>query len=119
MKVYVAGPMRGYPEFNHPAFHDATARLRALGHEVHSPAEQDVQARGFNPAGMNGDEAELGPAGFSLPEALAAELSYICREAELVVVLPGWTASSGAQAEVATAKALGIPVRSLEELTRE
>jgi hypothetical protein len=44
-RVYIAGPMRGIPEFNFPAF-DAAARGRAMGLEIISPAELD-RAHGF------------------------------------------------------------------------
>jgi hypothetical protein len=37
--VYISGPMRGYPNFNFDAFHEAAARWRAAGWEVISPAE--------------------------------------------------------------------------------
>lgn len=112
MRVYLAGPMRGYPEFNFPAFHEAAAWLRAVGYEVFSPAEHDLN-NGFDPAGMRGDVAELGPAGFDLREALRTDLTWICKEADMVVMLPGWEASWGAQAEVCTARALGLPVMAL------
>ena len=39
MKLYLSGPMDGYPEKNFPAFHAEATRLRALGYEILSPAE--------------------------------------------------------------------------------
>jgi Domain of unknown function (DUF4406) len=115
VKVYLAGPMRGYPDFNFPAFHAATKLLRELGYEVHSPAEVDVN-NGFDPTGMAGDVAELGPAGFDLNEALLGDLTYILREADAVVVLPNWDLSEGAQAEAHAARAVGKLVIELDEV---
>lgn len=109
MRIYLAGPMRGIPEFNFPAFADATAKLRALGYEVFSPAEKDTDD-GFESGGLKGDDYELKMADFDLAKALAMDLEYICRHAEAVVLLPGWEMSEGTKAEVATAHALGKPV---------
>jgi hypothetical protein len=39
MRIYIAGPMTGLPHKNYPAFHAEAAWLRAMGHEVVSPAE--------------------------------------------------------------------------------
>ena len=39
MRVYIAGPMTGLPDFNYPAFHKAAAAWRALGWDVLNPAE--------------------------------------------------------------------------------
>jgi hypothetical protein len=107
-RVYVAGPMRGVPDFNFPAFASATARLREVGFEVFSPAERDLNA-GFDPTGLTGNE-DLAAHGFDLRHALAVDLDYVCRMADAVAVLPGWERSSGARAEVAAARALGLDV---------
>lgn len=111
MRLYLAGPMRNIPHFNFPAFHAATARLRAAGHEVFNPAERDIMVMGVdisaNNLTGNNDEAASN-FGFSLREALADDLDYVCRHADGVVMLPGWVNSKGANAEVATAIALNL-----------
>jgi hypothetical protein len=113
MKVYVAGPMRGIPEFNFPAFHTATAKLREQGHHVFNPAEKDNERHGKdiskgNEAGCEKIAAEQH--GFNLREALGHDLQFICAEADAIALLPGWENSKGAKAEHATALALGLEV---------
>lgn len=112
MKLYVAGPMRGYPEFNFPAFHAAAARLRAAGHEVFSPAEKDEEVHGteFSKQFKTGELKEAEAQGFSLRRALGDDLAWICKEADGVYLLAGWEKSKGACAERATAVALGLSV---------
>lgn len=113
MKLYLAGPMRGYAEFNFPAFHAAAAKLRAAGHEVFSPAEKDIERHGtdISKGNVNGDEAVAAKThGFNLREALHDDLVYICLHADGIAMLPGWEASKGANAEKATAEALGLTV---------
>lgn len=107
-RYYLCGPMRGVPAFNFPRFNRATDLLRQLGHEVFNPAERDL-AIGFDPTDMDGFE-DLAAHGFSLRDALGSDTAWICREADAVVVLDGWEGSSGARAEVALARALGLPV---------
>ena len=115
MNIYLAGPMRGYPRFNFPAFDFAAAKLRAEGHEVFSPAERDRTIHGTKlEDNAAGDERLAEKAvGFSLREALAADtayIAYIARTADTIALLPGWEKSSGANAELALAKALGHTV---------
>lgn len=108
MRLYLAGPMRGYPEFNFPAFDAAAAMLREAGHWVWSPAEYDRE-HGFDAAGMTGNE-DLAEHGFDLREAIARDLGMVTTWADGVAVLTGWEASTGATAEVAAARAIGIHV---------
>lgn len=111
MKLYLAGPMRGIPEFNFPAFHKAAGWLREQGHAVFNPAERDesVHGKGVN-ASPTGDLKDIEHTGFSLREALAADAAFICLEADGIALLPGWERSKGAVAEKALAKALGLEV---------
>lgn len=113
MKIYLAGPMRGYAEFNFPAFNRWAAALRDHGHEVLNPAETDHN-NGFETSGLTGTDAELEHAAFDLRSALAFDLSWICKNADAVAVLDGWRLSKGARAEVHAAWALGLPVYQVE-----
>lgn len=92
MKVYLAGPMSGLPEWNYPAFHEAAATLRSFGYDVENPAE-------------NHD----GRTDLPLAEYFKLDLPQVC-ESDAVVVLPGWRQSSGAGVEVRLAEHLNKPV---------
>lgn len=92
MKVYIAGPMRGIPDFNYPAFNEAAADLRGQGFEVVNPAEL-----------FDGDSSR--PAEEYLKQDIADLVT--CDE---VAVLPGWQESAGARVEVQVARALGLDV---------
>lgn len=109
MKIYVAGPMRGKPEFNFPAFDAATHLMEQQGHRVFSPAGRDRQEAGFDTREMTGEE-DLAKYGFDLRFALHSDTAWISLHADAVAVLHGWEFSSGARAEVALAHALGLPV---------
>lgn len=113
MNIYVAGPMRNIPEFNFPAFMAAANQLRSEGHSVFNPAERDIERHGTdiskgNPTGSLTIAAK--DHGFNLRVALCDDLTYICQTADAVALLPGWENSKGANAEKATAEALGLKV---------
>jgi len=113
MRTYLAGPMRGLPEFNFPAFHKGAAFLRKRGHEVFNPAEQDNEIHGtdISKGNANGDETLAAKEhGFNLREALARDLAYICKHADAIALLPGWKDSKGACAEFMVARALGLKI---------
>lgn len=113
MRVYLAGPMSGIPEFNFPAFYKAAAELREAGHTVFSPAERDNQLHGtdISKGNANGDVVlAMKQHGFSRRRALGDDLAWICAHADAVALLPGWSESKGARAERATALSLGLVV---------
>ena len=97
--IYVAGPMRGYPMFNFPAFDAASAALRAQGWEVFSPAEHD-RASGFDPS-----NTEM--VGFDITAAFRWDLATLLH-VDAVYFLRGWEASQGANTEHSSAVSLGL-----------
>lgn len=116
LKIYLAGPMSGIEHYNLPAFFSAARKLRKAGHTVFNPAENDI-ATGFNALGMEGHEAA--DHGFSLRDALKADLSWICENADALVLLDGWGDSKGVRAEMALADALGLPQYKMSNLPVE
>ncbi len=92
MRLYIAGPMTGIEDFNYPAFNAAAKRLRAQGHDVINPAEND-----------NGDTSQ--PWSYYMRLDIHHVLNV-----EGVAVLPGWKESRGARLEVTVATALGLPI---------
>lgn len=98
-RVYLAGPMTGYPEWNFPAFERATADLRTAGYDVVSPHEIDLED-GFDPQGDG--------SGFDLREALERDVEEVLN-ADGVALLDGWEESPGAMIEVLTASSTGAP----------
>lgn len=89
MKLYIAGPMTGLPEFNRPAFFTAAEQLEAAGYDVVNPARREV-----DPAKTWADYMRDG-----IRDVL---------EVDGVALLPGWRDSRGAQLEVHVAEALGL-----------
>lgn len=109
MKVYIAGPMTGYKDWNFPAFFEVEKQLELLGHEVINPAHNDgatVQAA-LESAGS--PEAPNNPWRWYMRRDLPHVL-----EVDALCVLPGWQKSKGASLEVTVAKAIGLPIMVLK-----
>lgn len=109
-KIYLAGPMQGIPHFNFPRFNAVALVLRSSGHMVFNPAERDIERHGGTDISAGNAEGSLAAAkadhSFCLRSALADDLEFICNHAEVVMLLPDWEKSNGAQAEWRTAVAL-------------
>ena len=103
MKIYLAGPMRGIPKFNFPAFEFAVQRLRWQGHEVFSPAEKGEEV-------VLETTPEIQNSMKFRRKVFELDTRWICQQAEAVALLPGWDKSPGARAERALAEAIGINV---------
>lgn len=96
MKVYISGPMTGYPEFNYPAFNAAARQLRMHGYLVVNPAELDTDTSKEWHHYMRNDIREL----------------VDCDE---IVTLPGWEKSRGATLEVFIGTQLGMSVKPISD----
>ncbi|WP_421228514.1 DUF4406 domain-containing protein [Aeromonas jandaei] len=92
VKVYVAGPMTGLPEFNRPAFFAAEAHLKELGAVVVNPA--------------------VLPDGFS-HDAYMRMCIPMMMECDAVAFLPGWQQSKGARQEFTRAHSFGLDLYQL------
>jgi hypothetical protein len=115
-RLYLAGPMRGIPHFNFPAFDAAAARLREAGFVVFNPAEHDRSVYGDAIADSpTGDLADAEAVGFNLRSVLLVDLAWIIQHADGIALLPGWSASYGARAEAFVGHALGLRVAPVSE----
>lgn len=88
-KIYIAGPMTGYSDYNKPAFFGASLSLMDMGYVVLNPA--------------------------TLPEGLEqSEYMDIClamvRAADAIYLLEGYENSKGALAELAYAEKLEMEI---------
>lgn len=111
-RLYVAGPMRNYPEWNFPAFADATLILRDAGYGVISPAEEDLK-RGFDPKAPVEEYTDA-----DWHKAMRRDFAYILK-CQGIALLDGWERSKGAQAERFVAETIGIPVKPVKDWLAE
>jgi hypothetical protein len=95
-RVYIAGPMTGYPDYNFPAFRRAAMVWRSEGWVVINPADA-----------FDGDTSR--PYADYMRKDIADLLTV-----EAVAFLPGWERSRGAQLEHSIATALGLTLYDAE-----
>lgn len=96
MRVYIAGPMTGYPELNFPEFERAATALRAKGCEVISPHEVCPDKE------------------MAWCDAMKRDI-VVLLDCDMIVTLDGWEKSKGASLEVHIGKALDKPVVAFAE----
>lgn len=110
MKVYIAGPMSSYEQWNFPAFFKAEEELKFIGVDVINPAHNDGETleKALESAGT-GERPNHNWAWY-----MRRDLPHVM-ECDAICVLEGWQKSKGASLEVHVAKALGMPVLTLKE----
>lgn len=103
--VYIAGPMRGYDEFNFPAFDNARDEFLQNGWNVISPADID-RATGFS---ESVPDQPLDQRVFCYRDFYSLYL-LAHLDGGAIAMLPGWEKSTGAVAEFFLARWLGLKV---------
>jgi hypothetical protein len=108
MRLYIAGPMTGYLQFNIPAFDAMAALLREEGYDVVSPAElDDEDIRAISMESSDGAIQTLETHGQTWGDFLARDVKMLADDGiDGVVVLPGWAKSKGARLETYVANAI-------------
>lgn len=109
MRLYIAGPMTGYPGYNYRAFMEAQVKLQRRGYETLNPCDNDAKLR-----------AEMATTPTWQDYMRASILQVLA--ADGLAVLPDAWMSRGAKLEVDLANALQLPVLPLNkwlEMRRE
>lgn len=93
--LYLAGPQTHQPEHGVPAFAAATKRLLDAGYYVEDPARISVEEWAWD-------------------DYLKRDIKALM-DCNGVAVMPGWEFSRGAHLEISTARAVGMPIRTVEQ----
>lgn len=102
MRVYIAGPMAGIPDYNHTAFEQRAKDLEALDHIPANPS-------GIKPPAHDGpclgDPVEGRDHHYGCQLRAGLEMLMYC---DAISLLPGWQESRGASTEEHVARSLGL-----------
>ncbi len=114
MRIYIAGPMSGYKDFNFPAFFAAEEEVRKTLDDgallIFNPARKDLEMHRKEVfENETGDVAESEAKGFSLRKAMKWDMEKIC-ECDAIYMLKGWEHSSGARTEWSLANCLRLQI---------
>lgn len=109
MKVYIAGPMRNYPNFNFDSFDEAYTRLWAKGYIPISPTDLDRIHEGWE---------QYPPENLVIDDALKRRVIRrdidAIFECDAIYLLHGWKSSEGVAVELALANYLGLDIMEEE-----
>lgn len=116
---YIAGPMRGHPLLNFPAFDKAETRIANIpgpivAGQIFNPAEADRQ-QGIDPTTFTTDPTPEQCRSF-VQRDLAALGTLRGEDDHTLYLLPGWENSTGAVSEYMVATWLQLRIRDAETL---
>jgi Domain of unknown function (DUF4406) len=112
-RIYIAGPMQAYGNYNFPLFDHVAKLLTNSGHcEVFSPADHAREKLGPLEQIQKMGKEELEYA--IKTELFPDQIAWICKHADAVLMLPGWEHSGGAKIEREIALYFHKPVRELD-----
>lgn len=125
MRIFVSGPMTGYPDLNRPAFCAAVAKLRSEGHFVIDPFDISEQFGSLDDInysfGILYSVVERHKGDYCMREdfeqqaslaraVMDADLAAV-RSCDAIYLLKGWESSRGARKELAEALANNLEIR--------
>jgi hypothetical protein len=90
LRVYISGPMTGYPDFNREAFHKAEVKLDAAGFDAVNPAKFPEQK------------------GWVWHHYMRYDIKLLVTDCTSIYMLDGWQHSRGAKLEREIAYQLGF-----------
>lgn len=98
--IYIAGPMRGMPAYNYPAFDAAARRLRARKWLPNNPVVIAREVADFYDMTTNPD---------IMRTVIRRELRSV-RDCDAIYLLRGWERSDGARRELQVALEYGLEI---------
>ncbi len=108
--IYIAGPMRGYEEYNYPAFDEREQMLCNQGWVCVNPAALDrTQGKPMSDPMSFAPDSNYEDHEF-MRSALCRDMVSICGDCTAIYMMKDWETSRGAKAEWHLAKALGLDI---------
>ena len=114
MRLYIAGPMAGLPEFNFPTFNAVEDALMKAGYEVVNPAALDVHEEWA--LEHSGDHATGTGVKDRQRAAFLKRDFHFLTKCDGIVMLNGWQSSTGANAELLVARIMDLDVFVWDDL---
>lgn len=108
--IYLSGPMTGIEDYNYPLFDYVSERLRGLGHRVYNPTEHSSAHILKHEGNLKNLYTRI---------IFASYCSFICLEADTIVLLPDWITSEGVTVERKLAHICGLDQFLWESISDE